>query len=85
MKKLFIVISAATCVAVFTHIAPLIGAPAGFLVVLFVCSQFIVIYMAYVIEHGIPSVDTFEDKFYEDPIYRSSRPNGGPDTGWENP
>lgn len=87
MKKLFIVIAAVTCSAVFYHVAPLVGAAAGTLVVLFVFSQFIALYLAacVVIKHGIPSDDTFEDKFREDYPYRRNRPTGIAYTGRANP
>jgi hypothetical protein len=84
MKKLPVVITAATCFAAFHLISPLIGAPAAIIVVLFVLSHFIVLYMAYVIlKYGIPSEDKFEDKFYEDSPYRRNRPINPPVRGEE--
>jgi hypothetical protein len=82
MKKLPLVIGAATGFAAFYQITPLIGVPAGIIIILFVVSHCVVLYMAYVIlKHGIPSEDTFEDKFYEDSPYRRNRPNPPPVTG----
>lgn len=67
MKKLPIVIGAATANAAFYQISPFVGVPVGLVVVMFLLMHFIVLYMAYVIlKYGTPSSSTFEEKFYED-------------------
>lgn len=67
MKKVPVVILLVTLFAVFYNISPHIGIPGKAIIIMFILSPFLLVYMVYVIlKYGKPSGHTFDDRFYED-------------------
>lgn len=67
MKKMWVVITLVTLFAVFYHMSPFIGVSDNAIIVMFILSPFLVLYMAYVIlKYGKPSRYTFDERLYED-------------------
>lgn len=67
VKKVPVVITLVTLFAVVYHMSPFIGVPDNAIIIMFILSPFLVLYMAYVIlKYGTPSKYTFDDRFYED-------------------
>lgn len=66
-KKVPVVITLVTMFAVFYHMSPFTGIPDRAIIIMFILSPFLVLYMAYVIlKYGTPSKYTFDERFYED-------------------
>jgi len=84
MRKLPVVIGAATACAALYQVAPFAGVPDRIVIVLYLLSPLVVSSMAYVIlKYGTPSPWTFEEKFYADSsdlrIPAEERPSASPD------
>ncbi|TMI61441.1 MAG: hypothetical protein E6H07_19610 [Bacteroidetes bacterium] len=71
MKKPAIVIAFATLFVMLYNVSPYIGIPDEAIIVMFILSPVVIIYMAYVIlKYGKPSQHTFEERFYDDYDYK---------------
>ncbi len=67
MKNVPVVVALVTLFAVFYQLSPYIGIPDAAILLMFMLSPFLVLYMAYVIlKYGKPSGHTFEERYYED-------------------
>jgi|KBSSwiS6_1023812.scaffolds.fasta_scaffold02815_4 hypothetical protein len=78
MKTVGVVIILATLYAIFFQLSPYIGIPEKIIVVLFILSPFVVIYMVYVVlKYGKPPGKTFDERFYEDYDHTRIREESG--------
>ena len=67
MKKPGVVIFLATIYAMVFNASPFLGIPPSAILLMFILSPFIMIYMAYVVlRFGKPSKYTFDQRWYDD-------------------
>lgn len=67
IRKVPVVITLVPLFAVLYHMSPFIGVPDMAIIIMFILSPFLVLFMAYVIlKYGKPSKYAFDERFYED-------------------